>query len=83
MELITIIEITLLSWLITHFEPLSMFLLTRSTDNFILQKLIYIMTCWKCNSLWLGFSFCFILNHNLFNAIASSFIAWLIEKIIK
>jgi hypothetical protein len=81
--IIQIIQPLLSGWLITHFTPFQELiyktskLIKKSFIKLIIDKLIEMISCFKCVSFWTGL----IMSQNLYIAIICAFIAWTYEKI--
>lgn len=81
------IKVFLVCWFLTHFEPLTEQIerwsfKIRDHFNSEIKQLLWdkfydIISCWKCMSLWLVFSF----TLDPFYAIGASLTAWVLEKI--
>lgn len=69
-----------MSWLLTHYEPFTMYLLQVNTKHWILQKIISVLTCWKCATLWIGFIVSIFLPVSPLDVATLSMIAYLLEK---
>lgn len=73
----TLISIWLVSWLITHFEPLNM-VLELLPDKLFWNLIRLLLTCLKCVSFWLTF----IWTGSILFATALAFISFWYDKLI-
>lgn len=80
--ILTIIKLFLLNWFITQFKPLH-WALEAITSNlpfkwlkYILNELIQIIKCPKCNGLWMTL----IITQNIWFALLMSFIGYTYDK---
>ena len=74
--MVTALKVFLITWFITHFEPIRdrlerLYLIKR------LEKLIDILTCFKCLSFWSVL----IITWNVYYAIFASLTAYLYDSI--
>jgi hypothetical protein len=77
-----LLKCLLISWFVTHFEPLTIGLdrfMSKMPTNLILDTLYEIITCYWCFSLW----FTLIFTGDIWLALSASFLAWSYKKIIK
>jgi hypothetical protein len=71
-----IIKILLLSWFVSHFQPLE-WLLNEIKNIWIKITLIAITGCFKCSSLFIGL----ILSQDIWTALTASVIASILQII--
>jgi len=71
-----IIKILLLSWFVSHFEPIQWLL---QEIKLVWPKLIFIAatSCWKCASFWLGL----LMSGDIWTALTASVIASILQVI--
>lgn len=72
--------ILVFSWFITHFEPLTMYLLQFYSKYTIVNKFIQVVTCWKCLTLWVGVVLSLFGLIHIIDSITLSMIAYLLDK---
>ena len=84
-DIIIILHLLSISWFITHFEPLTIKLFSIETENESYIKLISILTCWKCLSLWISVIYTIIslfINEStfIFIPLYVSMLAYILQK---
>lgn len=76
--LIIIIKGSMLGWLISRFHPLQMLIESIPNKKHFLHWINLIISCSKCCAFWGSL----IIFHNIWYAIASSFICLIYEKFL-
>lgn len=69
-------EVFILSWLITHFKPLT-WCLDLLPDKLLFNLLKLLLTCLTCVSFWFGLVWC----HDIVISATASFIGFWYDKI--
>lgn len=75
-----IILLLSISWFVTHFTPLTTLLFSIESTNPIIQRIINLLTCWKCCSLWLSIPVCLILGQPIYIPLIVSMLGYILEK---
>jgi hypothetical protein len=76
-EILLLVKLFLLSWLITRFEPINMFL-EMLPDNLVMNLIRLLLSCLKCVVFWTTLS----MTGDVFIAAGMSFIGFWYDKLI-